>query len=260
MKPFSDFITFVHHEWVTIGKKKHRVKRLADIMGSDLFKTRTVLNGPFKGMHYPVMQSAGSSLSPKLLGTYEMELHQLLNEFCKNDYSDIIDIGCAEGYYAVGMAMRIPNAKVHAFDTNPKARELCKKMAEVNGVANRVHVSGTCTASMLENFSLKGRGLVICDCEGFESQLFNRQNLQHLRNCDIIIETHDFIDLHISPNLKEMIAPTHSITSIFSVDDLQKVHLYHLEALKSFSLEDRKELLAEERSHVMEWLICTPRA
>lgn len=229
-------------------------------MQSDLFKSRIVLNGPFKGMHYPVMQSAGSSLMPKLLGTYEMELQQVFNDFCAKKYSDIIDIGCAEGYYAVGMAMRLPYVNVHAFDTDPLARELCKKMAEANGVGERVNVKGTCSANTLQDFHFSGRGLVICDCEGYESRLFTKENLNNLRNCDIIIEIHDFLDLHISPKLKELIGSTHDILSIYSVDDLQKVHLYHLEELKSFSLEDRKELLAEERPTVMEWLICKSKS
>src|SRR6185436_7862279 len=34
-----------------------------------------VLEGPFKGLKYPFVRSVGSTCTPKLLGTYEAELH-----------------------------------------------------------------------------------------------------------------------------------------------------------------------------------------
>ena len=98
----------------------------------------TVQHGPFSGMVYPEMTAIGSSLVPKLLGSYEQELHPVLDAICANDYSEIIDIGCAEGYYACGLAMKIPTARVFAFDTNNEAIHLCKQMAEKNNVDERL--------------------------------------------------------------------------------------------------------------------------
>ena len=97
---------------------------------------RRVLSGPFVGMDY-VQQATGSALMPKLLGSYEAELHETLEKIAATEYAAIIDIGCAEGYYAIGLAMRLPNAQVYAFDIDPEARELCTAMARLNGVEER---------------------------------------------------------------------------------------------------------------------------
>ena len=49
-----------------------------------------------------------------------------------NNYEQILDIGCAEGYYAVGLARMFPNAFVKAYNSSPIARDLCNKMVQTN--------------------------------------------------------------------------------------------------------------------------------
>jgi hypothetical protein len=53
----------------------------------------TVKHGPFKGMVYPEKMSVGSTLCPKLLGSYERELHPVIEKIRLNKYSEIVDIG-----------------------------------------------------------------------------------------------------------------------------------------------------------------------
>jgi len=61
----------------------------------NLFKEKKVLNGPFKGMQYPSLNSTGSALFPKLLGSYERELHYEIEDMFNKKFNKIIDIGCA---------------------------------------------------------------------------------------------------------------------------------------------------------------------
>jgi len=68
---------------------------------------RTVASGPFRGMRY-VARAYHSAYHAKLLGTYEMELHGIVEELCRETPGIIVDVGAAEGYYAVGLAMRLP--------------------------------------------------------------------------------------------------------------------------------------------------------
>ena len=131
-----------------------------------------VLTGPFKGMVYAELKSTGSPLLPKILGSYEDELHDIFAKIIPYRYNTVIDVGCAEGYYAVGLAMRLPAATVYAFDTDEVGLARCKKMAEINKVANRVILKGFCDANTLRDFDYKHPSLVICDCEGYEQQLF----------------------------------------------------------------------------------------
>src|SRR5437016_2600251 len=65
-----------------------------------------VQSGPFAGMLY-VNQAVGSAHVPKLLGSYEAELHEIMRSVLTENYATIVDVGCAEGYYAIGLALRL---------------------------------------------------------------------------------------------------------------------------------------------------------
>jgi hypothetical protein len=221
--------------------------------------TLEVLNGPFKGMKYPSLQSVGSTLYPKLLGSYEMEIQYQIEDIATKNYSEIIDIGCAEGYYAIGMALKCKSAKIYAFDINEKARQLCKEMAVLNNVDKRVIVKSEFTAEKLKNFEFSERGLIICDCEGYEKLLFNESNISNLKNCDLIIETHDLIDIEITTYLKKLIKDTHNIVSIYSKDDIHKALDFNFKELNGLNLNKKREILSENRKAIMEWLVCIPK-
>jgi hypothetical protein len=58
-----------------------------------------VQSGPFKGMEIlPESSWADGDRLPKLLGSYESELHRWISQIPTRHYDTILDIGCAEGY------------------------------------------------------------------------------------------------------------------------------------------------------------------
>src|SRR5262245_60848059 len=99
----------------------------------ELARDLVVRRGPFAGMKYPSVARLGSACFPKLLGVYERELHPILNSIKDRRYTEILNIGCAEGYYAVGLAMWNPSAKVLAFDIDPRQTAFCADLAALNG-------------------------------------------------------------------------------------------------------------------------------
>lgn len=224
-----------------------------------LLDSKMVLNVPFKGLLYPYVESIGSAFYPKILGSYERELQKTLTKFIDEDYSEIIDIGCAEGYYAIGLAIKFTKAKIYAFDINKRAQELCSKMAILNCVSDRVEFGSEVTPNYLSSFKFAKKGLIICDCEGFESELFNEHNIDNLKSCDLIIQTHDFLSIEISGNLKKLFSKTHDIESIFSIDDIHKAQNYYYPEISNMSLVDKKKILSERRPSIMEWIICKPK-
>ena len=52
--------------------------------------------GPFAGMVYPLQAALNRHVIPKLLGTYEMELHRILDKIALRKYETFINIGAAE--------------------------------------------------------------------------------------------------------------------------------------------------------------------
>ncbi|PYV69631.1 MAG: hypothetical protein DMG97_21370 [Acidobacteria bacterium] len=238
-------------------KNSERDMLLAKVI-EDLFPDLTVANGPFKGMRYAAAQSVGSALLPKLLGSYESELHGTLEEMFVRKYTTVVDIGCAEGYYAVGLALNHPQAEVYAFDTDPNARQACSEMASLNGVASRVHIGGFCDEKVLSSIPLGNRAMIIADCEGYEGALFTEELVGRLGMHDLIIETHDFLDIEISTRLRSSFAGSHIVESVKTVDDISRAHTYKGEELRKYTTEEKRFILSERRPAIMEWLLMRP--
>ena len=76
--------------------------------------------GPFAGLRFTGQTSEGCT-APRLLGCYEHELHPHIERLIGQTFDALLNIGCADGYYAVGLAMRMPGVPVFAHDLNPKA-------------------------------------------------------------------------------------------------------------------------------------------
>jgi len=220
------------------------------------FPKREVLHGPFKGMKYASFEAVCSAVFPKLLGSYEQEIQQEILNVIADKPRLILDIGSAEGYYAIGLARLLPDSKVIAADTSETARRLCAAAATLNGCSN-VTVTGTIDPAALTKFELKD-AFILCDCEGYEKELFTPSVLPALKHTKLIIETHDFIDPSICEYLESLFRETHSITVVSSTDDLLKAKYYHYPELGSLTKKEKLEVVAEYRPSIMEWLILQP--
>ncbi len=214
---------------------------------------RIVRHGPFEGMHFPVTAAPTGRLLPKLLGCYESELHSVIEACCRANYDHVINIGCGEGYYAVGFARRLHEANVYAYDLDSVALAQCVEMAAVNDVTKRVHCQPECRPETLQNFAYRGRALVISDCEGFEKELFTADVVKALCHHDVLIEVHDFVDLSISTILRQRFAATHSLTCIASISDIKRAIDVDLPELSGLSADKRRRLIGEDRNQAMEW-------
>lgn len=222
----------------------------------NLFNDLTVRAGFMKGLKYTSFLSHGSSIFPKLAGTYESELTDILLQLVGNNYTNIIDVGCAEGFYAVGLAKRFKDTKVYAFDTSETAQKLCREMAELNNVSDRVEVENICTPNYLEFLVQGHRSLIICDCEGYERSLFNKESVASLMNSDLIIELHPMNEKNVKQYLHQLFAGTHKIQYVSSYDDIRKI--FDLpEIYSKLSQLDKIKIVQEGRMFSMDWMILT---
>jgi len=213
----------------------------------------TVRHGPFQGMHY-LNQACGSRILPKVAGCYENRLHPWIEQAIQRGYRQVIDIGCAEGYYAVGMALRLPEANILAYDLNERARELCSELAEANGMGDPIKIQKECTHSELNRVGEKGC-LVICDIEGSEDTLLDPDRAPALKHCDLIVESHDCLVPGISEALMERFSATHDIDSV--TDAPPRTSDFPI--LQEIADEDRQFIIDEERPPGMRWLRMTKK-
>jgi hypothetical protein len=182
--------------------------------------------GPFAGMRFE-RGSPPSGYVHRLIGSYEAELHGVVEQFVAAGYRTVANIGAGDGYYAVGLALRMPAARVHAFEALPSARKLCAELAEANGVADRVTVHRSCTPERLREVLAPG-SLVLCDCEGCELKTMVPGDVPVLTECDLIVELHDFLDPSITPTLSERFSPTHDIEFIDRVTRFGSMYEFDL--------------------------------
>jgi SAM-dependent methyltransferase len=171
-----------------------------------------IFQGPFAGMEYLDKATEGA-LIPRLLGTYESELHPHLAAFAAEGPDCVIDVGCAEGYYAIGLARLMPQTTVYAFDIDERARVACADLAARNGVAERVIVGGEFKPADFEAFAGR-RALVMVDAEGAEDDILRPDLAPALAGMNIIVETHDVYRAGVRDRMIERFTPTHEIVEV----------------------------------------------
>jgi len=217
-----------------------------------------IINGPFKGMKY-ISESVGSCHMPKILGIYENEIYPTLLNFLSN--SDLfVDIGAAEGYYAVGSAIKYPNLNVIAFEMDKIGRQYISNLKKRNNVDN---VEIRKKFSNVDFFSIQksayNRITYLIDIEGEEINIFSKYH-NHFNNSYFIIEIHDRVSNNIESYLKRFFSNSHNTYLIpikdRSISDLSIKIPTLLKLFKNKLIY--KHLLSEWREYEQSFLVCEP--
>jgi hypothetical protein len=124
-------------------------------------------------------------------------------------YPFLLDVGTADGFYAVGFAKRMPNTQVVGFDTDRWARAATKELIAENGVEN-VHIETMCSPDWL-NRNLKPNSLIFSDCEGYEMLMFDPRLVSALGDCDMVIELHERPAPGVESVIRARFADTHDV-------------------------------------------------
>ena len=190
----------------------------------------------------------------KLIGSYESELHGAVMAIIRQRPPVIVNIGCAEGFYAVGLARACPRSTIHAFDVERTNRRRCAQLASLNGVANRVHVHSACTEGSLMQLPL-ANAAIVADCEGCEAEVFSPTAVSALDGATILIEVHEGEYTDMLPKLMGRFEATHTaeVTPSRGRDWEDYPELTELRA------EERMLALDEFRPETMRWLLLRSR-
>ncbi|MAS59658.1 MAG: hypothetical protein CMQ07_00900 [Gammaproteobacteria bacterium] len=171
-----------------------------------------VLDGPVKGLDFLERSAEGCHVA-KLLGCYEQPLHEKLMGVLAGNYDKIINIGSAEGYYAVGLAVAAPGVVSLAYDIDLNAQAACNELASRNGVSDRVIVGGEFKKEDFQHHT-DGSVLVLCDIEGAEVELLDPSNAPALKAMDLIVESHECLKEGVTETLIKRFSDTHNIELI----------------------------------------------
>ena len=226
-------------KWGLLGLNKKLLKNLGN----------KVQSGPFAGMLLSE-DAFKEHVGPYLLGTYESELRQAWPIILDRQYKQILDIGSKFGFYAVGLALKYPEAEVKAFDIDPWAQKATEAMSRENGVSN-LEVLGFCEPRWIKE-NLKKNALLISDCEGFEKVLFSEKLGTNQASLTAIIETHDNLVPGASDCVYQAFSSTHQILKL-DIPDRGFLH----GALDFLTIQERASAIREIRGK-QEWLVCIP--
>jgi hypothetical protein len=239
---------------------KHRIKisnNVAQHLGY------VVRYGVFKGLKLSnnVFWGEGD-LGSKALGLYEQEIQTLLFELQDSKKrKTLIDIGGADGYFAIGALVSKLFTKVIVFEISSKGRETLRDNAVINCIENNLTILKEASSESFQNLVDSNLNLadsvVLCDIEGAEYDLFNDEILKKLLNSHIIIEIHCWDE-----SMKKKKEEFHE--RVLKLFDIRKIRTQGrdfspLTETHDLSDQDRSLLVSEGRLRLGEWWHLTPK-
>lgn len=241
-------LRFAHRLRTAIAR---RLAFLQADIGARIAPDERVAEGPFAGMLFPITKTESSVILPKLLGSYEEELHGEVAASAERSYTDIIDIGCGDGYYAVGLSLLLPDAHIIAFDLDPVALYVTQSLATLNNVAARVTVLHGCTREQLRSLKVGRRVLLLSDCEGAELSLLHPEWLPRTEAIDLLVECHECAPARaIRDELCRRFSRAHAPVAIHS----NPRNAPDYPRLIGFTSGEKEMALSESRPPGMTWL------
>lgn len=207
-----------------------------------------VQSGPFRGMKYTRSAVVSRHATPTLIGQYERQIYPALLEAVEKA-GLVVDVGHAEGYYAIGFARM--GKRVVAFDADRHERRICRQMAEANGVGDRVELRSWCSAETLRALTQDEKAVVISDIDGGEVDLFTEDVIRSLGHCDLIVEVHGAS----SEENEKFVRRFRSSHDVEVLDHPAKPGGVELLAF----LGESAERMAAEYRPYQQWIIARPR-
>jgi hypothetical protein len=158
-------------------------------------------------MVYPPETVAWTVLtSAKESGDYESAFAAVVAEELEKRPPVFVDVGAADGYYAVGAArMGVPTI---AYESSPLERKALQKLAEANGVT--VDVRGHCRRLP----DVPTGSLLLLDVEGAEWKLLDGNAPTRLVGSTVLVELHEQFAPGITDELARRFASTHTVESL----------------------------------------------
>jgi len=213
-----------------------------------------IYQGPFRGMKILPQWSWGDGdLGGKILGIYECELAPYIEQVIASKPDVTLNIGCAEGYYGIGMAYRTRELSA-LFDVSESATKIARDNARANGI-NKIHFSNECTVEHYRSYLADAKNpFIFMDCEGAEVEILDFNLMPELAKTTVLVESHDCIRSDISYQLITRFQPTHNFKII-----PQGAKNPYVDITVDLSDWDKMLLTCEFRPSTMNWLFMTPK-
>ena len=220
----------------------------------------TVAYGPFKGMKLSQDVWWGKfDLSTKMLGVYEHHVLSQIVDLSATVNGPFVDVGAADGYFAIGVAKSELMDKVYAYEISEKGRQSLRENALLNNCLDRVIIDSEANYDSLAGLLAEHRqALFLIDIEGAEYGLLNNDVLSLLRNSTVIVELHPWI---IEGGYEMQEALLSNVDKWFDARFIERktYNPNEFEELLEFSDDERLLAFSEGRVKLIQWLVLTPK-
>ena len=240
----------LHHLFSTICERhpaelKMAIERYRRKVSVQLAKhhQNTIQYGPFKGLRLDGESHwSEGDRGAMVLGLYEQEVLNLLKE-CSRPKGVFINLGAADGYYAIGVLIANLFAKAIAFEITEEGQNVIRAQAEFNHVTDRLTVLGKAEIGFAQSLSKADLldSVVLCDIEGGEFEVFTPETFQDLQSSTIVIELHEWFS-----DAEQRVGKL--------IDACAKTHTYRFFRTGSRDLSHFPELVRLDDN--TRWLIC----
>ncbi len=219
----------------------------------------TVQYGPFSGFRFTATSWwSDINRASMLFGFYEQEVLNALVS-ASRERSVFIDIGAADGYYAVAAVSQGLFDQSHAFEISEQGRSMIRENALLNGVADQISIHGEADASELAMIpeAQRNDAVVLIDIEGAEFAFLTAGVVELLKRAIVIIELHEWLLDDGSERLVELRerAAEHFTVTVLTTS-IRDLSAYP--ELDTVSDSERWLLCSEGRGRRMQWWVLSP--
>lgn len=217
-----------------------------------------VLQGLFCGLQLNRNTWWGKSdLGAQCLGLYEKEILDLIS--AQGPFNTFLDIGAADGYYAVGLLHAKMAKKAICFEISEDGQRAIERNWRLNAKPGKLEVYGKADEHSISSIAEKlcENTLVLIDVEGFEFELLSPELIAILAQCNVILEIHNWIEGFAEkyPVLLRNLDKYFDISVIAPSDR----NTQNIELLRSYTDDNRLLVSSERRPCMMRFLHLLPK-
>jgi hypothetical protein len=199
-------------------------------------------------------------LGSQCLGLYELEILDFIASITPGRFATFIDVGAADGYYAIGMLKSGLVTKAICFEQSEKGRSTIQANWERNASPGSLEIFAEANHDSIRRLptdALSG-GLVMIDIEGAEFGLLTPRTLEFLRSCTIVIEIHNWVEGFVERYTRLLT----EASEYFDIHILERMErpTATLPELRDFTDDNRLLLVSERRPCLMRFLKLLPKS
>lgn len=223
-----------------------------------------VMSGKYKSTHLENKSHWSKfDYATKLLGLYEEQIQNLIVDIQKkNNLKSLINIGCGDGYHALGLVKNKFFNKSICYEISLEARNILEANVKKNNLYDKFIIRKEANIDQIKKDLQKLKSeetLFLIDIEGNEFTLLKDENLNFLKKSFLIIEDHNFL---IKDNeLKEKFySSLHKYFNVkFIENGTRNPFIIQNDFLDQLNDDSRFLLLSEGRSQKMGWIFLSPK-